>query len=131
MCSFGVRERFSDYLVTFREFNYSKAIKQDRLCLELNLLKEAGLNRFSVFCKEIPVRSQGAGGEALLGRPYLYLELPLDVDFKRLPPTLFISDEDLIPPSLLVMFKPPSYSQATPDTLINSLTLLLSIVVSL
>ena len=110
-----MREISCYILFLFREFNYSKAVKQDRVGLELNLLKEAGINRFSVFTKDVPVRSQGAGGEALLGRPYLYLELPLDVDFKRLPPTLIISEEDLVPPSLLIIFKPPSYTQATSD----------------
>ena len=109
------------YIILFREFNYSKAVKQDRVSLELNMLKEAGINQFSVLSKDVPVRSQG--GEGMFGRPYLYLELPLEVDFKRLPPTLIISDEDLSPPSLLIMFKPPSYTQASRYTILHTLSL--------
>ncbi|KAI6655101.1 hypothetical protein LOD99_2390 [Oopsacas minuta] len=104
----------------YRQFNYEKAVKQDRVGLELNMMKESGITHFSVLAKDVPSRSQAGGGDAMHGRPYFYLELPLEVDFKRLPPTLVNPEDDITPPSLLLIFKPPTYTHVQPKLIMSS-----------
>ena len=76
----------------------------ERMGFELNMMNEAGINQFSVLAKETHSRSQ----EGSHGLPFFFLELPIEVDFTRLPPTLGLTEEELIPPSLLIRFKSPT-----------------------